>query len=115
LKKSRLARERIIVMPMQYEAWVKMAVVCREQGDLGCAFYLGKQKFVGTDMNEGLRLNQMEEVNRRLKLLSPSGGLPPKSSSETILISGRSCGCHSSRGGGTSSLRPVLGLRIRLR
>ena len=56
-------------MLKQHEAGVKTADVCREHGISAATFYQWEQKFGGMDVNEAQRLKQMEDDNRRLKLL----------------------------------------------
>ncbi len=68
-KKCRFSEEQIIGMLNQHEAWVKAADVCREHGISMATFYQWKQKYGGMDINEAQRLKQMEDENRRLKLL----------------------------------------------
>lgn len=69
MKKSRFSEEQIIGMLKQHEAGVKTADVCREHGISAATFYQWKQKYGGMDVNEAQRLKQMEDENRRLKLL----------------------------------------------
>jgi putative transposase len=56
-------------MLKQHEAGVKTADVCREHGMSAATFYQWKQKYGGMDVNEAQRLKQIEDENRRLKLL----------------------------------------------
>ena len=69
MKKSRFSEEQIIGMLNQHEAGLKTADVCREHGISVATFYQWKQKYGGMDVNEAHRLKQMEDENRRLKLL----------------------------------------------
>ncbi len=69
MKKSRFSEEQIIGVLKQHEAGVKTADVCRDHGISAATFYQWNQKYGGMDVNEAQRLKQMEDENRRLKLL----------------------------------------------
>jgi putative transposase len=69
MKKSRLTEEQIIEILKQQEAEAKTADLCREHGISAATFYGCKSKFGGLDVNDAQRLRQMEDQNRRLKLL----------------------------------------------
>jgi putative transposase len=69
MKKSRFSEEQIIGILKQGEAGVKTADVCREHGVSAATFYGWKQKYGGMDVAEAQRLKQLEDENRRLKLL----------------------------------------------
>jgi putative transposase len=69
MKKSRFSEEQIIGILKQGEAGVKTADLCREHGISAATFYQWKQKFGGMDVAEAQRLKQLEDEDRRLKLL----------------------------------------------
>jgi putative transposase len=69
MKKSRFSEEQIIGVLKQHEAGVKTAELCREHGISAATFYKWKSKFGGMEVSEAQRLKQMEDENRRLKLL----------------------------------------------
>ena len=69
MKKSQFREEQIIGILKQGEAGVKTAELCREHGISAATFYQWKQKFGGMDVAEAQRLKQLEDENRRLKLL----------------------------------------------
>jgi len=52
-----------------FEAGMKTAELCREQGISAATFYGCKQRFGGMDVSEAQRLRAMKDENRRLKLL----------------------------------------------
>ena len=69
MKKSQFREEQIIGILKQGEVGVKTAELCREHGISAATFYQWKQKFGGMDVAEAQRLKQLEDENRRLKLL----------------------------------------------
>lgn len=71
MKKSRFSEEQIIGVLKHHEAGVKTAELCREHGISAATFYQWKSKFGGMEVSEAQRLKQMEDENRRLKLLVP--------------------------------------------
>ncbi len=81
MKKSRFSEEQIIGILKQGEAGVKTAELCREHGISAATFYQWKQKFGGMDVAEAQRLKQLEDENRRLKILvAELSDLPPANS-----------------------------------
>jgi putative transposase len=69
MKKSRFTEEQIIGILKQHEAGVKTVDLCREHGIGAATFYAWKSKYGGMDVAEAQRLKQLEDENRRLKLL----------------------------------------------
>ena len=81
MKKSQFREEQIIGILKQGEAGVKTAELCREHGISAATFYQWKQKFGGMDVAEAQRLKQLEDENRRLKILvAELSDLPPANS-----------------------------------
>ena len=91
MKKSRFSEEQIIGMLKQHEAGLKTADVCREHGISAATFYQWKQKFGGMDVNETQRLKQMEDENRRLKLLVAELSLHGEALKAVIRKTGGAC------------------------
>ena len=91
MKKSRFSEEQIIGMLKQHEAGVKTADVCREHGLSAATFHQWKQKYGGMDVNEAQRLKQMEDENRRLKLLVAELSLHGEALKAVIRKTGGAC------------------------
>ena len=91
MKKSRFREEQIIGILKQGEAGVKTADLCREHGISAATFYVWKQKFGGMDVAEAQRLKQLEDENRRLKLLVAELSLHGEALKGVIRKTARAC------------------------
>ena len=69
MKKSRFGEEQIIEILKQGEAGVETADLFREHGISAATFYQWRQKIGEMDVAEAQLLKQLEDENRRLKLL----------------------------------------------
>jgi putative transposase len=69
MKKTRHTEEQIIGVLKQMEAGRKVAELARELGVSEATLYTWKSKYGGMEVNEARRLKELEEENRRLKLL----------------------------------------------
>jgi putative transposase len=94
MKKSRYPEEQIIGILKEHEAGVKTADVCPEHGVSAATFYQWEQKYGGMDVNEAQRLKQMEDENRRLKLLVAELSLHGEALKSVIRKNGGACRCE---------------------
>jgi putative transposase len=69
MKKTRYSEEQIIAVLKQMEAGRKVADLARELGVSEATLYTWKSKFGGLEVNEARRLKELEDENRRLKLM----------------------------------------------
>jgi putative transposase len=69
MKKTRYSEEQIIGALKQMEAGRKVADLARELGVSEATIYTWKSKFGGLEVSEARRLKQLEDENRRLKLM----------------------------------------------
>jgi putative transposase len=69
VKKTRYTEEQIIGILKEAEAGIAVGELCRKHGICQGTLYRWKAKFGGLEVNEGRRLRQLEEENRKLKHL----------------------------------------------
>jgi putative transposase len=67
MKRARFSEEQIIGILKRQEAGQKVSDLARENGISGATIYNWKANYGGLEVNEGHRLRQLEEENRRLK------------------------------------------------
>ena len=69
MKKSKFTEEQIAFALKQAESGTRVEEVCRKMGISQATFYAWRKKFGGLGVSELRRLRQLEEENRKLKLL----------------------------------------------
>lgn len=69
MKQSRFTEEQIIGVLKEGEAGVAVKELCRKYGICDQTYYRWKAKYGGLEVSEARRLRQLEEENRRLKLM----------------------------------------------
>jgi len=69
MRKGRFNEEQIIAILKQSEAGVSTNDLCRQHGVSRATFYQWRKKFRGMDVADAKRLKQLEDENRRLKML----------------------------------------------
>lgn len=69
MRKSRFSEEQIIGILKGAEAGMKVADLCRKHGISPQTYHRWKAKYGGLDVSEAKRLKQMDDENRRLKML----------------------------------------------
>lgn len=69
MKKKRFSEEQIIKTLKRFEAGEKAKDLCREVGIHETTFFGWKRKFGGLEVSEAKRLRELEEENRRLKVM----------------------------------------------
>jgi len=69
MKKSSFTEEQIIAILKRADAGEKIGELCRQTGSSDSTFHRWKAKYSGLELNEVNRLRQLEDENRRLKLI----------------------------------------------
>lgn len=69
MKSSRFTEEQIIRAIKEVDAGRKVADVCRELGVTDQTMYNWRRKYGGMEVSQAKLLKQLEDENRRLKLL----------------------------------------------
>jgi putative transposase len=69
MKRARFSEEQIITILKEAEGGAKVAELCRRHGISDATFYTWRSKYGGLEVSEMHRLRQLEEENRRLKLI----------------------------------------------
>lgn len=69
MKKKRFSEEQIIKILKRQEAGEKPKDLCRELGIHETTFYNWRRKFGGMEVNEAKRLKELEDENRKLKMM----------------------------------------------
>lgn len=69
MKSSRFTEEQIIRAIKEVDAGRKVADVCRELGVTDQTMYNWRRKYGGMEVSQAKQLKQLEDENRRLKLL----------------------------------------------
>jgi putative transposase len=67
MKRSKFSDEQILAIVKEGEAGRKLTDMCRTYGITEQTYYRWKAKCGGMELSEMLRLNQLEDENRRLK------------------------------------------------
>jgi len=69
MKKSRFSETQIIGILKQVEAGRMVKEVCREHGISDATYYQWKSKYGGMEAADIKRLRELEEENRKLKMM----------------------------------------------
>ncbi|GJM43800.1 MAG: transposase [Gemmatimonadota bacterium] len=69
MRKGRFNEEQIISILKQSEAGVSTNDLCRQHGVSRATFYQWRKKFRGMEVADAKRLKQLEDENRRLKMV----------------------------------------------
>jgi len=69
MRKSKFTEEQIAFALRQAETETRVAEVCRKMGIAEQTYFRWKKKYGGLGVSELRRLRQLEEENRRLKLM----------------------------------------------
>jgi putative transposase len=69
MKGARFSEEQIIAILKEAEGGGKVTEICRRHGISDATFYTWRSKYGGLEMSEMRRLRQLEEENRRLKVI----------------------------------------------
>ena len=69
MKKSRFSESQIIAILKQADGGTPVPELCREHGMSSALFYRWRSKFGGMDASMMARLKELEEENRRLKMM----------------------------------------------
>lgn len=69
MKKSRFSETQIIGILKQVEAGRQVKDVCREHGISDATYYQWKSKYVGMEAADIKRLRDLEDENRKLKMM----------------------------------------------
>jgi putative transposase len=69
MKKSRFSETQIIGILKQVEAGRQVKDVCREHGISDATYYQWKSKYGGMEASDIKRLRELEEENRKLKMM----------------------------------------------
>lgn len=69
MKKSRFSETQIIGILKQVEAGRVVKDVCREHGVSDATYYQWKSKYGGTEAADIKRLRELEDENRKLKVM----------------------------------------------
>ena len=69
MKQGRFSEEQIIAILKEAEAGAQVTELCRRHGISDATFYTWRSKSGGLGVSEMRRLRQLEEENRRLKVI----------------------------------------------
>ena len=69
MKRKRFSEEQIITILKQAEGGLPLPELLRQHGISGGTYYRWKSKYGGMELSDAKRLKQLEDENRRLKLL----------------------------------------------
>jgi len=69
MRKTKFTEEQIIGALKEHENGVKTTEICRRLGIVQHTFYRWKAKYGGMDVSEARRLRELEDENRKLKMI----------------------------------------------
>lgn len=84
MKKSRFSETQIIGVLKQVEAGRMVKEVCREHGISDATYYQWKSKYGGMEAADIKRLRELEEENRKLKMMVADLSLENKAIKEVF-------------------------------
>jgi len=67
MKKSRVSVEKIILILKEADAGASVAELCRKHGMSDATFYNWRRKYGGLEVNDAMRLKELEGENSKLK------------------------------------------------
>lgn len=69
MRKTKFTEEQIIGALKEHENGLKTGEICRRLGIVQHTFYRWKAKYGGMDVSEARRLRELEDENRKLKMI----------------------------------------------
>jgi len=69
MRKSRFSENQIVGILKEVEAGRQVKEVCREHGISDATYYQWKSKYGGMEVSDIRRLRELEDENRKLKLM----------------------------------------------
>lgn len=69
MRKSRFSENQIVGILKEVEAGRQVKEVCREHGISDATYYQWKSKYGGMEVSDIKRLRELEDENRKLKLM----------------------------------------------
>jgi putative transposase len=88
MKRARFSEEQIIEVLKEAEGGAKVSALCWRQGIADATFYAWRSKYGGLEVAEMRRLRQLEEENRRLKVIVADQGLAIRALKDVLAKNG---------------------------
>lgn len=84
MRKSRFSENQIVGILKEVETGRQVKDVCREHGISDATYYQWKSKYGGMEVSDMRRLKELEEENRKLKLMVADLSLENKAIKEVF-------------------------------
>lgn len=84
MRKSRFSENQIVGILKEVEAGRQVKDVCREHGISDATYYQWKSKYGGMEVSDMKRLRELEEENRKLKMMVADLSLENKAIKEVF-------------------------------
>lgn len=84
MRKSRFSENQIVGVLKEVEAGRQVKDICREHGISDATYYQWKSKYGGMEVSDMRRLKELEEENRKLKLMVADLSLENKAIKEVF-------------------------------